>query len=236
MNSIVLRNWVLCALFYVLILSPVNIKNQEKVDPSMDTNELLKIEDSERDKLLACTELVAVNLQKDEEIIKQTMQTIRTVQQEYIQQKITGDMINQCYYSIQDSDVHKVFFNGVFQEPEFSEKLLVPCQIDYSKYNLIQPSEFELTPETQILFMKLEKVKKDYLAEQSKAKMEAGNSKGEFKISGYSLRDIPKEVNLIFLIVVISLFFGLVLYFLKHLMAGGNRKNAGIKKDKNKKR
>lgn len=211
--------------------------NEEVITPEIEygnPDDLLNVTTHESDKLLTCVEILSLILRRDAKIIEDVGNMLAgRVTQEQVSQKITGDMLNQCYYSIDDASVSSVFFNGEFMEPDFSAGLLEFADIDYSKYKLLGPSEFGISPETQILFMKIEKARNDYMA-NAKQRMEKG--KGEFRIFGYSLTEVPKSVNLIVAIVIFSLFAGGILYGLKTLNSSQNSKRAaGRKLEKNQK-
>lgn len=225
-------------LCFVLIFTLV--KTVEKGEsPNLSVNEgnpddLLKMDQKEKDKILTCVEIISIVIRNDAKIIEDTGVMLgNKVNAEVVQQKITGDMLNKCYFSIDETTVATVFYNGQFQEPEFNASLLDFAAVDYSSYKLLSPQEFQITPETQLLFMKIEQARNDYIS-NSKQRIESG--KGEFKIFGYSIRDVPLGLNLLLSIIILSLFFGTILFFLKKLQKSEKEKKAaGRKLEKNQK-
>jgi hypothetical protein len=193
---------------------------------SFDQDELLKMDQKESDKLLACTEIISIKLRKDAKIIEDVFVTLQgKLNDEAFRSKVTGDLLNKCYYSLDEATTATIFLNGTFMEPEFSEDLLDFASIDYSTYKLLSPSEFNITPETQILFMKIEKARDNFIV-NSKARQET--NKSDFKLFGYSIRDIPKGLNVLITVVILTVFMGSLLYLLKKVMK--NEKKAGKKK------
>lgn len=214
---------------FVFLSSFVLSQDQAEAGMNLDLTQMLKMDQAEKDKILSCIEILAIALKKDAKIIESTSQLLAaTVQGDIVTQKITGDMLNKCYYSIDEATVSSIFSNGIFMEPEFEEDFFKYTQIDYSVYKILSPNEFQLTPETQILFMKLEQARTDYIAE-SKERQE--KLKNEFHIFGYSLKNFPIKLNLLFtLLVFAGAFLGLI-YLLSKVMK--NDKKAAKKKEKN---
>ena len=229
-----MKNIFYLGLFCLLLIS---VKTQGAEEPEININQgnpddLLKMDQKEKDKILTCVEIISIVLRNDAKIIEDTVQMLENkVNSEVVQQKITGDMLNKCYYAIDDRTVNTVFYDGQFQEPDFNAGLLDFASIDYSTYKLLSPQEFQITPETQILYMKIEQARNDYIA-SSKQRME--QSRGEFKIGGYSLKEIPLSINLFLAVIVLSVFFGSILFFLKKLQKS-EKKAAGRKLEKNQK-
>ncbi len=207
---------------FTVLLSSIIVNTQ--ISP--DQEELLKMDTKESDKLLACTEILSIKIRKDAKIIEDVSVMLNgKVNDELIRHKITGDLLNKCYYSLDDATVATIFSNGTFMEPEFSEDLLEFASVDYSTYKLLSPGEFTVTPETQILFMKIEKARNDFIV-NSKVRQET--NKSDFKIFGYSIRDIPKGFNVLLTVVILTFVMGSLIYLLKKVMK--NEKKAGKKK------
>lgn len=198
---------------------------KENIDPiKVNTDELLNMDENERDKILACSEIIAIKLKKDHKIIDELTQNLKVrLDPEYVNQKIAGDLFNKCYYSIEDSTVDTIFFNNQYMEPEYTEDLLENAGIDYNVYRTLQEQDFNISPETQILFMKLEKARTDYIA---KNKSTVEKNKNEFRIFGYSLKEIPLGLNMIIFIAIFTIFIGGLLFMLK-LVSKNDKKAAG---------
>ena len=128
-----------------------------------------------------------------------------------------------------DLTVSTIFHEGVYMEPEFSEDLLEFASIDYSTYKLLEPAEFQLSSETQMLFMKVEKARNEFV-EKSKKRQETGQK--EFRIFGYSLQEIPVGANLVAILIILVISMGGLLYLLKSVMSD-KRKAAGKRLAKN---
>ena len=209
------------------------INTQDDTDTPIDDVDPLAMNNQEKDKLLACTELVAYKLKKDAKVIEDLANMVRgKVSDEALSNKVTGDLINKCYYSIDESTVSTIFYKGQFMEPNFNDEDFQSfTAIDYSTYKSLTPMEFNLTPETQLIFMKIEKARTEYMS-TTKQRME--KSRGEFRIFGYSLKDIPVGINVILLIVILSFFMGGLMIMLKMVMSN-DKKTAGRKLEKNQK-
>ena len=226
------KSLLLLGLFVFLssfVLSQEQSNSESDGGMNLDLTQMLKMDQTEKDKILSCIEILAIALKKDAKIIESTSQLLAaTVQGDIVTQKITGDMLNKCYYSIDDATVSSIFSKGVYMDPEFDEDLLKFTQIDYSVYKILSRNEFQLTPETQILFMKLEQARTDYIS-ANKERQE--KLKNEFHIFGYSLKNFPIKLNLLFtLLVFTGAFLGLT-YLLSKVMK--NDKKAAKKKEKN---
>ncbi len=218
-------------LYLVLFVSFLSSTIATAEEPNAD--DLLKMDQVEKDKLLSCTEIVSTRIKRDEKIIQDISSQIaaRGVSNDIANHKITGDMLNKCYYSIEDDVYPTIFYNGQFMEAEITEELLEFSNVDYSVYKQLTPQEFSLSPETQLLFMKLEKARNEFMT-NNRQKTESGRN--DFKIFNHSLKDIPVGVNLLLAIVVLGSMFIGISYALKTL-SNDDRKHAGVKLPKNKK-
>lgn len=203
-----------------LCLSQDAAAETENVDaqPTLDINEMLKMDQTDKDKLLSCVELLSLRLKKDAPIIQALVIGLKgVVNGELINQKVTGDMLNKCYFSIDDQTYQSIFFNGEFMEPEFDEEFFNYTDLDYSVYKTLKPEEYQLSPETQLLFMKTENARKEY-TEKIKSKT-SKQSKGGFSIFGFSIQDIPVKLNILITVLVLAIFFGGLTYLLKKVMS-----------------
>lgn len=206
-----------------------NENTEEAAGTTVNLDDMMKMTQPEKDKILACIEIISNKLKKDAAIIQSTIQVLSgRVQNDIATQKITGDMVNKCFYTIDENSVKSLFDNGVLVETEIDDDLLSFATLDYSTYKDLSPNDFQLSAETQILFMKLDKARTDFIAE-SKEKQE--KQRGEFHIFGISLKAIPAKLNLLFFLIIFGAFIGGVLYLLKGLMK--NDKKAAKKKEKN---
>jgi hypothetical protein len=198
---------------------------------TLNLEDMLKMDQAEKDKILSCIEILSNKIKKDGRVIENTSQMLAgKVEADMVSQKITGDMHNKCYYSIDDATVQSIFSNGVFIDPEFDEEMLTFAEVDYSAYKLLNPNEFQLTPETQILFMKLEQARTEFIA-NTKAKNE--KNKNEFHLFGYSLKSIPAKFSLLFGFLVVLAFIVGILYSLNIVMDNMKKTKAAKKKEKN---
>lgn len=187
---------------------------------------LLDMDQYEKDKLLACTELTSYKLRAHAQLIQDVIQMLDgKVNPEIITQKITSDILNKCYYSIDQASVKNIFDDGIFMEPDFSEEITNFGDVDYSTYKLLAPNEFSITPETNLLFMKIEKAREDYIVEN---KLRLEQNKNDFRIFGYSIKSIPVGINVFITIAIISAIMGSLLYLLKELTK--DKKKVGKKR------
>ncbi len=209
-----------------------NIENENTEDQAGTTinlEDMMKMTQAEKDKLLACIEIISNKLKKDAAIVQSTVQILSSkVQGDIATQKITADMVNKCFYTIDESSVKSLFDNGVLVEIEIDDDLLSFATLDYSAYKDLNPNDFQLTAETQILFMKLDKARTDFIAENKERQEKLKN---EFHLFGISLKAIPVKLNLLFFLIIFGAFIGGVVYLLKGLMK--NDKKAAKKKEKN---
>lgn len=223
-----MKNSLIISLTFILFFS-VNYANTQDAFDSNEPKELLEMDQQEKDKLLACTEIISTKLRKDARIIEEVTSILANkVNNDLVSQKVTGDLLNKCYYSIDDYTVSTIFQNGVYMEPEIDDNLLEFAAVDYSTYKLLSPGEFSITPETQMLYMKIEKARNDFLVTNKKRQE---SSRNDFRIFGYSLKEIPVSLNLILTIVILAVVMGSLLYALKRVMKN-DKKAAGRKKAK----
>lgn len=218
-------------LYLVLFVSFLSSTIAATEEPN--TDDLLKMDQVEKDKLLSCTEIVSAKIKRDERVIQDITAQIgqRGVSNDVANHKITGDMLNKCYYSLEDDVYQTIFYNGQYMEPEMTDELLEFSNVDYSVYKQLSVQDFNLSPETQLLFMKLEKARSEFMS-NNRQKTDGGRN--DFRIFNYSLKDIPLGVNLLLAIVVLGSMFIGISYALKTL-ASDDRKHAGVKLAKNKK-
>lgn len=212
---------ILCVLSTSLVLS-------QDEDAPVDFSSVDKMDRKEKDKILSCVEIISSKLKKDQGTINSVAQGLADlIESNVVSQKITGDMLSKCYNSIDDSTVSTIFRNGDYLQPEFDEDLQNFATVDYNTYRSLNPNEFNLSPETELLFAKLDKAKNEYTE-----RVKATNSKGKaaYSLLGFNLRDIPLSVNIIFAIVSFGVFICGIVYLLK--MVSHNDKRAGKKKTK----
>lgn len=207
----------------------------DSIQQELNLEELLKMDQKEKDKILSCIEIISQKMKLDSRVIQGTIQMLSsTLESDVVSQKITGDMLNKCYYSIDEPSILQIFKDGVHMEPDYNEELLSFADIDYSTYKLLNPNEFNLTPDTQILFMKLEHARTEYIT-SNKEKIE--KNKNSFYLFGYSIKDIPLKTNIFILLVLLALFFGGIIIFLKKIIHEQNNSKAfkrNESKEKNK--
>ena len=115
-------------------------------------------------------------------------------------------------------------------EPDFNEDFFNVASVDYNAYKLFSQGEFNISPETSLMYMKIEKARNEYMI-KSKDRME--QTRNDFRIFGYSLKSLPVGLNLILTIVVLTVIFSALMLSLKKVMK--NEKKAGRKLEKNKK-
>lgn len=208
----------------------VNIENPEQ-QQNVDLSSILNTTPEEKDKLLACLEIVSLKLKSDEEIIKQIIQQLNNkVSNDLVSQKITGDALYKCFNKITLQQANQIFKNLVIIDADIDKSLLSMIDIDYSSYtNHVDQKSFQLLPDSQILFMKIEQVRNEYII-ASKERQE--KERNDFTIFGYSLKSIPKKVNIILTFIVIGGSILGIVYLLSKVM--NTDKKALKKKSKNK--
>lgn len=213
------------------IIEEANQENPEKQQQNVDLSSILSTTPEEKDKLLACLEIVSLKLKSDEDVIKQIIQQLNNkVSNDLISQKITGDALYKCFNKITLQQANQIFKNLVIIDADIDKSLLSMIDIDYSSYtNYLDQKSFQLLPDSQILFMKIEQVRNEYII-ASKERQE--KERNDFTIFGYSIKSIPKKVNIILTFIVIGgSIFGII-YLLSKVM--NTDKKALKKKSKNK--
>lgn len=99
-------------LYLVLFVSFLSSTIATTEEPN--TDDLLKMDQVEKDKLLSCTEIVSAKIKRDEKVIQDITAQIgqRGVSNDVANHKITGDMLNKCYYSLEDDVYQTIFIMG----------------------------------------------------------------------------------------------------------------------------
>lgn len=206
-----------------LVYFTQSVNTQEESEPS------LEMDQAEKDRVMACTEIVSAVFRRDQKIIEDIASQIKgNVDRDKIGNKVTGDMLSKCYHTIEESQVKSIFNDGVFQDPTVSKELLSLGEIDYSRFKSQEAVDLELSPETQLLFYKLEKAKEEYM-QTMREKTE--RSKNTLSIFGYDMMNLPVGFNIVFSVVIMGLMIGGILYMLKSL-----KKEERVSSKKKKKR
>ena len=153
-----------------------------------------------KDKLLACMEILNQKINKDQRTINSTAQTAKNyIGQDAVIKKIISDMVNKCYNSITDESVIEIFNDGVFMDPnyetEIGELLLSFMYVDYSNYNSLNPNEFNIASNELLLYNAYQNVSSEYKQNQ---KILQDKIKNEVHLLGFSLGAIPLKVKALF--------------------------------------
>ena len=203
-------------------------KNENQTE-NIDISSMLEMTDKEIEKILSCIEIITHKLKSESQILNAVVQSLSSkVSADIASQKILADLLDKCYSSIDEKTVEFIFKDLVYQEALIDEYYRF-AELDYTKYTTYEQIDFQISPEIQILFKKLELARNDYI-KYTKTRQE--QLKNEFFIFGFSLKNIPKKVYLLFAFVFISIFIlGIVLLLSKVI---NNEKKAAKKKEKKK--
>lgn len=190
-----------------------------------------------KDKLLACMEILNQKINKDQRTINSTAQTAKNyIGQDAVIKKIISDMVNKCYNSITDESVIEIFKDGVFMDPnyetEIGELLLSFMYVDYSNYNSLNPNEFNIASNELLLYNAYQNVSSEYKQNQ---KILQDKIKNEFHLLGFSLGAIPLKVKALFGLIFFAVLMLAILKLLTNVMKSDkNTKAAASSKKKNK--
>ena len=190
-----------------------------------------------KDKLLACMEILNQKINKDQRTINSTAQTAKNyIGQDAVIKKIISDMVNKCYNSITDESVIEIFNDGVFMDPnyetEIGELLLSFMYVDYSNYNSLNPNEFNIASNELLLYNAYQSISNEYKQNQ---KILQDKIKNEFHLLGFSLGAIPLKVKALFGLIFFAVLMLAILKLLTNVMKSDkNTKAAASSKKKNK--
>lgn len=190
-----------------------------------------------KDKLLACMDILNQKINKDQRTINSSAQTAKNyIGQDAVIKRILSDMVNKCYKSITDESVLEIFNNGVFMDPNYESKigetLLSFMYVDYSDYNSLNPNEFNIPSNELSLYNAYQTVSNEYKQNQ---KIQQDKIKNEFHLLGFSLGAIPLKVKALFGLCFFGLLMLAILKLLTNVMKSDkNTKAAAASKKKNK--
>jgi len=114
-------------------------------------------------------------------------------------------------------------------ETDLGEEILNTGLIDYSKITTQENPDFQLTPDSQILFMKLEKARDEYMKH---SRENAEKIKNTLSIFGYNISNIPSSVLSLFTIS----FFAIMIFSIYYVLNNILKKPQQANKKKNKKK
>jgi hypothetical protein len=99
-------------------------------------------------------------------------------------------------------------------EFDWSEDLIKVSNLDYSNYRTI--NDLQPTPEQNILFMKIEKAKDEYLKANRERQEKA--SKSLPPVLGLDLNAISLEVKVLYMVIVFAIFAILIVFLLTKVL------------------
>merc|ERR1711976_40693 len=155
----------------------------------------------EKDKIMSCTEIMTRKFQQDQKAIEAAIAGLGDVRERAIM-KINSDMLTKCINKISDDTTHSIFTDLVFQELEYEKAYDELVSVDYALYNNFK--DLEITPEQQILLIKLEKIKEEYIVRTRQRREDA--SKQVPPIFGFDINAVPVTVKVFFLIGFFAVF------------------------------
>jgi hypothetical protein len=185
-----------------------------------------------KDKLLACMEILNQKINKDQRTINSTAQTAKNyIGQDAVIKKILSDMVNKCYNSISNESVLEIFKDGVFMDPQFEselgETLLSVMYVDYSDYNSLNPNEFNIPKAELSLYTTYQNISNEYKQNQ---KISQDKIKNEFHLLGFSLGAIPLKVKALFGLCFFAVLMVAILKLLTNVMKNDKNTKAAISK------
>ena len=200
-------------LIFILLISDILCEQINNEQNDLLSGVPFNLTIHEMDKLMACSTILSLKTQKDNDIILKELNKFNKSLIEKVEGKMLTEMYENCVNKIDNKTILK-FFNNFTYVPDSVylneyDKLLLP---KYDSYN--EKSDFELTIEQQILSYKFEKVKELYEQKTSKERLE--NSQ-RISLGNYDITKIPFYVKGIIFILVFGIFIFGTLFYLKKL-------------------
>ena len=200
-------------LIFILLISDILCEQINNEQNDLLSGVPFNLTIHEMDKLMACSTILSLKTQKDNEIILKVLNKFNKSLTEKVEGKMLTEMYENCVNKIDNKTILK-FFNNFTYVPDSVylneyDKLLLP---KYDSYN--EKSDFELTIDQQILSYKFEKVKELYEQKTSKERLE--NSQ-RISLGNYDITKIPFYVKGIIFILVFGIFIFGTLFYLKKL-------------------
>ena len=200
-------------LIFILLISDILCEQINNEQNDLLSGVPFNLTIHEMDKLMACSTILSLKTQKDNDIILKVLNKFNKSLTEKVEGKMLTEMYENCVNKIDNKTILK-FFNNFTYVPDSVylneyDKLLLP---KYDSYN--EKSDFELTIDQQILSYKFEKVKELYEQKTSKERLE--NSQ-RISLGNYDITKIPFYVKGIIFILVFGIFIFGTLFYLKKL-------------------
>ena len=200
-------------LIFILLISDILCEQINNEQNDLLSGVPFNLTIHEMDKLMACSTILSLKTQKDNDIILKIINKFNKSLSEKVEGKMLTEMYENCVNKIDNKTILK-FFNNFTYVPDSVylneyDKLLLP---KYDSYN--ENSDFDLTVEQQILSYKFEKVKELYEQKTSKERLE--NSQ-RISLGNYDITKIPFYVKGIIFILVFGIFIFGTLFYLKKL-------------------
>ena len=198
--------------------------------------ENITVTDEEVDKLLFCSALMQMKLEKDAKILENLIEKSKETNNEEKYDKIGSYLVFKCFNSV-NLKVARKHFNGGFYIDEINDKKFENYKeyhdFDYSDLNDSEKSEEEIE-----LIYKFYKALEIY--NKKKSEIDDKEQKEEFhkKIKPVGLdllRSVPAYVKAIIFIVVFGIIFGGSLYYINSIIKKP-KKDKKDKKEKKKKK
>jgi len=137
-------------------------------------------------------------------------------------------MLLLCYNKISDKTVNNLFFNLTVVDIDWQNSYESLVNIDLSKYkSATSQINLSFSPEQETLFMKLDKVREEFITKQRSRQAEASKT---ISLFGIDFTQVSEEIKTYYLIGVFSFFFLILIILLCKLNKGNNEKSK--KKDK----
>jgi hypothetical protein len=200
-------------LIFILLISDILCEQINNEQNDLLSGVPFNLTIHEMDKLMACSTILSLKTQKDNDIILKVLNKFNKSLTEKVEGKMLTEMYENCVNKIDNKTILK-FFNNFTYVPDSVylneyDKLLLP---KYDSYN--EKSDFELTIDQQILSYKFEKVKELYEQKTSKERLE--NSQ-RISLGTYDINKIPFYVKGIIFVFVFGVFIFGTLFYLKKL-------------------
>ena len=200
-------------LIFILLISDILCEQINNEQNDLLSGVPFNLTIHEMDKLMACSTILSLKTQKDNDIILKVINKFNKSLSEKVEGKMLTEMYENCVNKIDNKTILKFFNNFTYVPDSYYldeyDKLLLP---KYDSYN--EKSDFELTIDQQILSYKFEKVKELYEQKTSKERLE--NSQ-RISLGNYDITKIPFYVKGIIFILVFGIFIFGTLFYLKKL-------------------
>ena len=214
-------------------------KTQNETNNTADTNNTKKVIDSsesfnmtidEMDTMIFCAVIMEERVKKYSSKILELQKKLNVTTIELVSNKISADIFQNCTRLITKEKVNYYIKNLTFINQFAWEKNFDKIsEINFEKYT--NSTDLDYAINQQVLMYKFQKVEEIFKQKQIEDRDRYIKANQKIKIGNYDLEKIPKEIKIVIFLIIFSIFFGTIFYYLKGL----NKKIGSNQKKKKKK-